>query len=71
MRWTLEKLPASPIAVSRGCLMLSDDREARVFGCSLGLEVSGSLGVLNNLVFKQILRLEETDAFLAEMRREG
>lgn len=59
------------IAVSRGCLMLSDDREARVFGRSLGLEVSGSLGVLNNLVLKQILRLDEADALLAEMIRRG
>ncbi len=59
------------IAVSRGCLMLSDDREARAFGRSLGLEVSGSLGVLNNLVLKQILSLEEADTLLVEMVRRG
>jgi predicted nucleic acid-binding protein len=45
--------------------------KARAFGRSLGLEVSGSLGVLNNLVLKQILSLDEADALLAEMVRCG
>lgn len=59
------------IAVSRGGLVLSDDWEARAFGRSLGLEVSGSLGVLNNLALKQILSLEDADVLLAEMVRRG
>lgn len=59
------------IAVSRGGLMLSDDWKARAFGCSLGLEVSGSLGVLNNLVLKQVLSLEGADTLLVEMVRCG
>jgi predicted nucleic acid-binding protein len=58
-------------AVSRGFLMLSDDWGARELGRSLGLEVSGSLGVLDRLVLKQILRLEEADALLAEMMLRG
>jgi predicted nucleic acid-binding protein len=58
-------------AVSRGFLMLSDDWEARALGRSLGLEVSGSLGVLDLLIFKQILGLEEADALLVEMMRRG
>lgn len=58
-------------AVSRGFLMLSDDWEARALGRSLSLEVSGTLGVLDRLIFKQILRLEEGDALLAEMVRRG
>jgi predicted nucleic acid-binding protein len=58
-------------AVSRGLLMLSDDWEARALGRSLGLEVSGSLGVLDRLVLRQILSLEEADAFLAEMVQRG
>jgi predicted nucleic acid-binding protein len=58
-------------AVSRGFLLISDDWEARTLGRSLGLEVSGSLGVLDRLVSKQVLRLEEADAFLAEMMRRG
>lgn len=59
------------VASSRGFLMLSDDWEARVLGRSLGLEVSGSLGVLDRLVWKQILSLDEADSLLAEMVRRG
>jgi predicted nucleic acid-binding protein len=59
------------VASSCGLLMLSDDWEAREFGRSLGLEVSGSLGVLDRLVWKQILSLDEADALLAEMVRRG
>ncbi len=58
-------------AVSRGSLMLSDDWEARALGRALGLEVSGSLGVLDRLVSEQIVGLEEADALLAEMVRRG
>ncbi|MEA2563753.1 MAG: hypothetical protein QOH06_5257 [Acidobacteriota bacterium] len=58
-------------ALSRGLLMLSDDWDARALGRSLGVEVSGSLGVLLRLVWKKILSLEEADALLAEMARRG
>jgi predicted nucleic acid-binding protein len=58
-------------ALSRGLFLLSDDWEARELGRSLHLEVSGSLGVLDRLVLKQILSLEEADALLAEMIRRG
>jgi predicted nucleic acid-binding protein len=58
-------------AVDRGFLLLSDDWEARALGRSLGLEVSGSLGVLDLLVSKQVLSLEEADALLEEMVRRG
>ena len=51
--------------------MLSDDWEARALGRSLGLKIFGSLGVLDRLVLKQILSLEEADALLAEMVRRG
>jgi predicted nucleic acid-binding protein len=59
------------VAVSRGFLMLSDDWDARALGRSLGLEVSGSLGVLDRLVVSRILSLEAADALLAEMVRRG
>ena len=59
------------VASSRGLLLLSDDWEAREFGRSLGLEVSGSLGVLDRLVWKQILTLDEADALLTEMVQRG
>lgn len=58
-------------AMSRGLLLLSDDWDARALGRSLGLEVSGSLGVLDRLVLKQRLSLEEADALLTEMVRRG
>ena len=51
--------------------MLSDDWEARELGRSLGLEISGSLGVLDRLISMEILDLEEADALLAEMVRHG
>lgn len=59
------------VAVSRGYLMLSDDWDARALSRSLGLEVSGSVGVLDRLVSRQVLSLDEADAFLAEMVRRG
>lgn len=59
------------VAASRGWLLLSDDWEARTFGRSLGLEISGSLGVLDRLVSKQVLGLQEADEALAEMVRRG
>lgn len=58
-------------ATSRGFLMLSDDWEARTLGRSLGLDISGSLGVLDRLVSEQVLTLNEADACLAEMVRCG
>src|SRR6266545_832073 len=58
-------------AVSRGFSILSDDLDARKLGRSLGLDVSGSLGVLGLLVLRQILSLEEADALLAEMMQRG
>jgi len=59
------------VAASRGFLLLSDDWEARAVGRSLGLEVSGSLGVLDRLVSNQVLSLEDADARLAEMVLRG
>ena len=58
-------------AVSRGFLMLSDDWAARELGRSLGVEISGSLGVLDRLISKDILSLGEADALLGEMVRRG
>src|SRR5215203_1175769 len=58
-------------AVARGFLMLSDDWDARKLGRALGLEVSGTLGVLDRLISKQILNLDEADALLSEMVRRG
>lgn len=58
-------------AASRGLLMLSDDRDARELGRSLGLGISGSLGVLDRIVSNDTLSLEEADALLSDMVRRG
>lgn len=58
-------------AVSRNLLLLSDDWDARSLARSLGIEVPGTLGVLDRLVSKQALGLDEADFFLAEMVRRG
>jgi predicted nucleic acid-binding protein len=58
-------------ALSRGLLVLTDDWQGRELGRSFGLEVSGSLGVLDRLVLRHILGLDEADALLAEMVRRG
>ncbi|HZF12883.1 MAG TPA: DUF3368 domain-containing protein [Thermoanaerobaculia bacterium] len=58
-------------SVFRGFLVLTDDWEARSLGRSLGLEISGSLGVLDRLVLQQVLNLQEADTLLAEMVRRG
>lgn len=58
-------------AASRGLPMLSDDLDARRRGRSLGLEVSGSLGVLGLLVLRHVLTLDEADALLTEMVQRG
>jgi predicted nucleic acid-binding protein len=59
------------LARSRKFLLLSDDWDARKLGRSLGLEISGSLGVLDRLVSQQTLGLEAADALLEEMVRRG
>lgn len=59
------------VANSRVLLMFSDDWEARALGRSFGIEVSGSLGALDRLVWKQTLSFGEADALLAEMVRRG
>lgn len=59
------------VAASRGLVMLSDDWQARELARSLGLEVSGSLGILDRLLSREMLVLEEADALLAHMVRRG
>lgn len=59
------------VAHSRGLLVLTDDRDARRFGVSLGLEISGTLGCLLDLVQRTIVDLPSADLFLAHMRERG
>jgi len=59
------------LAKSRGLFLLTDDRDARTLAVALGLEISGTLGVLAKLVHSQALNLDHADELLTEMRRRG
>ena len=59
------------ILVARGGLLLTDDGPARHLAAALGVEVSGTIGVLGKLVRREILSLKEGDAFLQGMRARG
>jgi len=59
------------VASSRGLLVLTDDRDARLLGTSLGLQISGTLGCLRDLVTRSIVELTSADLFLTRMREQG
>jgi predicted nucleic acid-binding protein len=60
---------AACIAVveARGGLLLTDDVAARELAAALGVEISGTVGVLGRLLRQKILSLEQGDRFLEEM----
>lgn len=51
--------------------MVTDDRDARRVVRELGLEVSGTLGALCNLVDQRHLTIEAADELLAKMLSKG
>jgi len=59
------------LAKARGLPLLTDDGGARALAGSLGIEISGTLGVLAMLVRGEALSLEQADELLTEMRRRG
>lgn len=59
------------MAQSRRLPVYTDDRRAREVGRSLGLDVSGTLGCLLDLVERSFLDSEEADFLLAWMRKQG
>lgn len=59
------------VAASRGVVVLTDDRDARTVAGSLGVQVSGTLGVLLHLVDMGAVSVTEADGFLMEMIRAG
>ncbi len=59
------------LAVSRGWMVLTDDRDARHVAREMGAIVSGTLGALMNLVRGEILSLTEADQYLAAMKSSG
>src|SRR3954468_18573356 len=59
------------VAKSRNLLILTDDLDARHLAESLGLDLSGTLGCLRDLVKRSILDVPAADLFLARMRERG
>jgi len=59
------------VAKSRNLLLLTDDLDARHLAKSLGLDLSGTLGCLRDLIKRAILDLSAADLFLARMRDRG
>jgi predicted nucleic acid-binding protein len=59
------------VAAARGVVVLTDDRDARTIAGALGVQVSGTLGVLLHLVDMGAVSLTEADGFLVEMIRAG
>lgn len=59
------------VAAARGVVVLTDDRDARTVAGSLGVQVSGTLGVLLHLADRGAMSVTEADSFLMEMIRAG
>jgi predicted nucleic acid-binding protein len=59
------------ILAARSGLLLTDDGPARHLAAALGIEVSGTIGVLGKLLRREILSFEEGDALLQKMRARG
>jgi predicted nucleic acid-binding protein len=59
------------IAQARSLIVYTDDRRARRLGRSLGLEISGTIGCLLDLVEQSIIDFQEADVLLARMRKRG
>ena len=59
------------IARHRNWAFLSDDKLARKLARSLGIVVSGALGVLAQAVKRQLLTVEEADGLLSDMIARG
>jgi predicted nucleic acid-binding protein len=55
------------VAMSRGAIVLTDDKDARKEAGRLGISVSGTLGVLKACVERGILNLSEADRLLQAM----
>jgi predicted nucleic acid-binding protein len=59
------------VAEARGGYVLTDDSTARKAAAALGIQVSGTIGVLVRLVQRDHLPLAQADALLADMMSRG
>jgi predicted nucleic acid-binding protein len=55
------------VVAARGGRLLTDDRAARIMAGTLGIVVSGTIGVLIRLWRRGILTFEQADGLLSEM----
>ncbi|BCW97036.1 MAG: hypothetical protein WHS44_05265 [Fimbriimonadales bacterium] len=59
------------VAHHRGLRVATDDSDARRYAQRAGIPVSGTLGILAQLVRSRVITLEEGNALLAEMVQRG
>lgn len=59
------------VSQARGLIVYTDDRRARRIGRAMGLDISGTLGCLLDLVELSILDLPDADVLLTRMRKRG
>jgi len=59
------------VAQARAMTLYTDDRRARRIGRSMGLDITGTLGCLLELVELALLDLENADLLLTRMRNRG
>jgi predicted nucleic acid-binding protein len=59
------------VSQARGMTLYTDDRRTRRLGRSLGLDITGTLGCLLELVELALLDLEDADFLLTQMRKRG
>jgi len=59
------------VAQARALTLYTDDRRARRIGKSMGLDITGTLGCLLELVELAFLDFEDADLLLTRMRKRG
>jgi predicted nucleic acid-binding protein len=59
------------VAQTRAMTLYADDRRARRLGRSMGLDITGTLGCLLELVELALLDLEDADLLLTQIRKRG
>jgi predicted nucleic acid-binding protein len=59
------------VSQARSMTLYTDDRRARRLGRSMGLDITGTLGCLLELVEFALLDLEDADLLLTQMRKRG
>jgi len=59
------------IAQNRGMKLATDDRDARRYAQRLGIPVSGTIGILVDLIRRRFLTVDEANTLLGEMIERG